>query len=82
VTNGCIANPRNHSAPFRQGGLRVELVVVAVKIVNTLGNNFSLKVLPGPAANTIPRVDSRFSIDSLRAQIGSPGFATRTCSLC
>ena len=81
MTNGGVADAGNHSAPFRQRGLHVELVVVAVKIVDALRDNFSLKVLPGAATNAIARVDGRFAIDCLRAQIGPPSFATSTCSL-
>jgi hypothetical protein len=82
VTKWGVPHAWNHSAALRQRGLRVELVVVAVKIIDALCNNFSFKVLPGAAANAIARVDSRLSINGLRAQIGSPSFTTSTCSLC
>jgi hypothetical protein len=81
VTNGGVADARNHSAPFRQRGLHVELVVVAMKIVNVLRNNVTLEVLPGAGPDAIARIDGRLAVGGLRAQIGTPSFAASTCSL-
>jgi len=60
------------AAPLEQGRLLGELVVVAVQIIDVLRDRFALEVLPRAIANAVTRVDSGFSIGSLRAEIGVP----------
>ena len=40
VTVGCVANAGDHCAALGQRGLRAELVIVAMKIVDVLRDNF------------------------------------------
>jgi hypothetical protein len=81
VAIGRIAHAGDHGTPFRQRGLHVEPVVIAVQIVSALRNNFTLEVLPGAGADPIARIDGGFAVGGLGTQIGSPGFAASTCPL-
>jgi hypothetical protein len=78
VTIWRVADPGDHRASLRQRGLHVQLVVVAVKIIDALRDNFTLEILPRPGANAVARVDGRFAISRLAAQIGSLSLATST----
>src|SRR6516225_8709476 len=53
VTIVRVADTGDHGAAFRQRGLHVEFVVVAMKIIHALRNNFTLEVLPGARPDAI-----------------------------
>src|SRR5215469_15309809 len=57
VAIGCEADARDHSAVFGQRGLRTELVVVAVQIVDVLRHDLTLEVLPWTGADAIARIN-------------------------
>jgi hypothetical protein len=59
-------------------GVHVELVVVAVQIIDALRYNFILEILPRLEADGIAGIDGRFAISRLGARIGSPSLATST----
>src|SRR5262245_53944374 len=65
-----VAAAVDHLAGFGEGGLLVEVVLVAVQVVERAGNHFALRVLPGAAADTVARID-RFRTGG--AEVGAPG---------
>ena len=81
VTIGGVAAVRDHGAPFRQRALHVELIIIAMKVIDILRDDFALKILPRPSAYMIPGINSWLSVSRLGAQIGSPCLAPSTRSL-
>jgi len=61
--------------------LHAELVVVAVKVIDALCDDFALKILPWPMSDAIASIYTLLVACRLSAQIGVPGFATRTSGL-
>src|ERR1700746_1701980 len=78
VTVGRKTDARNHPAVLGQRGMRAKLVVVAVKVIDVLCHDLALKVLPGTAADALPRIDGWLAVGGLRAEIGAPGFGSGT----
>src|SRR5215470_12133445 len=62
-----VANARHDSAALGQRGLRTELVVGAVQIVDVLRNGLFLEVHPRAAADAVARVDGLATVCRLRA---------------
>src|SRR5262249_54179858 len=62
-----VANARHDSAALGQRGLRTELVVGAVQIVDVLRNGLFLEVHPRAAADAVARVDGLATACRLRA---------------
>src|SRR5262245_7067809 len=65
-----VAAAVDHLAGFGEGGLLVEVVLVAVQVVERAGDHFALRVLPRAAADTVARID-RFRTGG--AEVGAPG---------
>src|SRR5690606_29119033 len=59
-------------ALLAQGRVLADLVVLAVEIVDRLGDHDSLGVLPGTVADTIARVDGLGAVARLGAEVGAP----------
>src|SRR5215510_12037828 len=51
-----------------------QFVVVAVQIVDILGNDDALGVLPWTLTNSVARIDCRLICGRARTQVGAPGF--------
>ncbi len=66
-----IAAAVDHVASLGQRRLFGEMIV-AMKLVDVLGDDDPLGVLPGAMADAIARVDSRLAVDRLRAEVGMP----------
>src|SRR5258707_11056046 len=81
MTVRCKAHARNDLPPLGQRRVHAKLVIVAVQIVEVLSDDFALEILPWTIANAVTRIDGRLSVDSLGAQIGAPGFASRAMAL-
>src|SRR5690606_7470434 len=61
-----------------------EVVVLAVQVLDALGNHHALGVVPGPAADAIARVDGLPAALGRRAEVCAPGLvagADRGCEL-
>src|SRR5262249_50462814 len=58
-----------------------DLVVRAVKVIDILRDRLALRVLPGPRANPVPRMDGRGAVGRLRAEIGAPRSVARAGGL-
>ena len=78
VTSWRVADAGDHGAPFRQRGLHVQLVVVAVKIVNVLRDNLTFEILPWAGADAIACINGRLTLCGLGTQISPPSLATST----
>src|SRR5207253_8976920 len=73
---------RDHGATLGQRGPAVELIVVAMQIVDAFRDDFALEILPRAASDAIARVDGDRAIHGLRAEIGPPGLAACARRLC
>src|SRR5207248_10681808 len=73
VVVGRVADARLHGAALGQRGLRAELVVGPVQVIDILGDDLFLEVLPRPAPDAIARVDGLATTRRLRAEIRMPG---------
>src|SRR5687767_13801184 len=58
---------------FRDSHLLVDSIAVAVELVDVRGDEQPFSVVPGPAADPIPRVDCRLAICARGAEIRPPG---------
>src|SRR5262249_59927901 len=81
VTVWCKAHAGDDLAPLAQRRVHAELVVIAVQIVNALGNYLALEVLPRATANAIARIDGSLALGNLSAQIRVPGLSPCAVSL-
>src|SRR5947199_3524389 len=54
---------RDHRAALGERGPIVQLVAVAMQIVEAFCDNFALEILPGAATDAIASVDGRRAID-------------------
>src|SRR5215207_8126685 len=52
-----VAAAVDHLAGLGERGLLVEIVLVAMQVVEGAGDHFALRVLPGAAADAVARVD-------------------------
>src|SRR5262249_55632295 len=75
VVVGRIADTGNHGAALGQRGLHAELVVVAVKLVDVLSDNFAFEILPRSPSHAGAGVDGFSAARCLRAEIGAPRLA-------
>src|SRR5262249_2199404 len=78
---GVVADAGHDGAPLGQRRRHPEFVVVAVKIVDVLGDDLFLEILPGAAPDPIARVDSLRATDRLGAEISAPRLAAGAGSL-
>src|ERR1700681_4185814 len=76
-----VAHAGNDKAALGHRSAHAQLVVVAVQIVDVLGDDVTLEVLPRTVADAVARVDRRLAVGVLGTQIGPPGFAPRAVAL-
>jgi len=72
VAIGRIPNTWDEGPSFSKRDLHSKLVIVAVKIIDVLGNSLALEVLPGSPADPITCIDCWLTISGLGAQICPP----------
>src|SRR5215813_5163782 len=72
---GRVADAGHDGAPLGERGRHPELVVVAVQIVDVLGDDLLLEILPGAAPDPIAGVDGLRATDRLGAEISAPRLA-------
>src|SRR4029453_9365076 len=63
---------------FAQRGFFVEIIVVAVEIVDVFGDDDAFGILPRTFANAITGVDGRLAVGRAGTEIGPPGVVTRS----
>src|SRR5262249_6088584 len=71
----------NHGPALGQRHRRAEFVVVAVKIVDVLGDNLAFEILPGAASDAIAGIDGLRAAGCLGAEVGAPGLVARARGL-
>src|SRR4051812_16415799 len=75
------AHAGNDEAPLGQRRVHGKRIVIAVQIVDVLGDGFALEILPWTAADAITRIDRRLAVRRLGAEIGAPGLSARAVAL-
>ena len=78
------AHAGNDLAPLGQRRVHGQRIVVAVQIVDVLGDGFTLEILPWTVADAVARIDRRLAVGGLGAEIGAPVFppAPSRCANC
>src|SRR5215472_2334922 len=56
-------------------------IVLTMQVIDVLGDDDALVILPGPPADAIARIDRRMPVCRLRAEIGVPGMVARSSCL-
>jgi hypothetical protein len=67
-----VAEAVDDVALLGQVGL-LSKIVVAVQLIDILGDHHAFGVLPRPAPDTVARIDGRLAVGHLGAEIGMPG---------
>src|SRR4051812_41274982 len=62
VAIGRVTDAGNHLAALGQRSLNAELIVVAVQVIDVLRHGFTFEILPRTIADTVTRIDGRFSV--------------------
>ena len=72
------------TSPFSLSAVCLVRLLLAVQLVDILGDDSPLALLPGTVADAVARVDGRAAVGGLRAQIGVPGRlpAPAACASC
>src|SRR5262245_45380615 len=81
VLVGIIAAAVDLVAVLVERGLLVDVVVVAVQVIDIFRNRHALGVAPGAVADAVARVHALRGADADRAQIGAPGAVAGACRL-
>src|SRR4030095_1304303 len=74
---GFIAAGVDLIASLAQRSFFVEIIVVAVEIVDVFGDDDAFGILPGTFANAITSVDGSLTVGRAGAEIGSPSMVAR-----
>src|SRR3954452_21399227 len=75
------ADAGNDLAPLGQRRVHGKCIVVAVQIVDVLGDGFAFEILPWTVADAVARIDRRLAVGGLGAEIGAPGLSARAVAL-
>src|SRR6185436_1053940 len=70
-----VAAPGDHLAPLGERRVLLDVVPVAVQLGDVVRDEHALRVVPGPVANPVLRVDRRVAGRPVLAQVGVPRLA-------
>src|SRR5215831_12498680 len=81
VLVGRVATAVDDIALLGQGGLFGQ-IVLTMQLIDVLGDDDALAILPRPPADAVPRIDRRLPVRRLGAEISPPGMAAGSSGLC